>query len=75
MNNTDDYSSHLWLIKDGKEQANIPVYLFVIMTLLLIIKDNKNMINKQNNTSSYNMSVRITDPYARFFFCSQSSSI
>lgn len=60
---------------EKNSQANIPVYLFVIMTLLLIIKDNKNMINKQNNTSSYNMSVRITDPYARFFFCSQSSSI
>lgn len=60
---------------EKNSQANIPVYLFVIMKLLLIIKDNKNMINKQNNTSSYNMSVRITDPYARFFFCSQSSSI
>lgn len=60
---------------EKNSQANIPVYLCVIMKLLLIIKDNKNMINKQNNTSSYNMSVRITDPYARFFFCSQSSSI
>lgn len=60
---------------EKNSQANIPVYLFVIMKLLLIIKDNKNMINKQNNTSSYNMSVRITDPYARFFFCSQSNSI
>lgn len=60
---------------EKNSQANIPVYLFVIMKLLLIIKDNKNMINKQNNASSYNMSVRITDPYARFFFCSQSSSI
>lgn len=60
---------------EKNSQANIPVYLFVIIKLLLIIKDNKNMINKQNNTSSYNMSVRITDPYARFFFCSQSSSI
>lgn len=60
---------------EKNSQANIPVYLFVNMKLLLIIKDNKNMINKQNNTSSYNMSVRITDPYARFFFCSQSSSI
>lgn len=60
---------------EKNSQANIPVYLFVIMKLLLIIKDNKNMINKQNNTSSYNMSVRITDPYARFFFCSQSNSV
>lgn len=57
---------------EKNSQANIPVCLFVIMKLLLIIKDNK---NKQNNTSSYNMSVRIADPHVRFFFCSQSDSL